>query len=110
MRGVATGFTPVPICRPVGNCVCCDELAPAWRTFWYSKSSNCTRARLNPVVLTLARLLATTSSCVCCASMPVLLIQRLLITVLTPCLRRYDRTDRVRALLKTARADCAHVT
>src|SRR5262245_57372600 len=77
MRGVAVGRTPVPICNPVGSCVCCDVFEPAWRTFWYSRSSNATRERLNPVVPTLARLLATTSSCVCCASRPVLLIQRL---------------------------------
>src|SRR5262252_3271983 len=77
MRGVAVGRTPVPICNPVGSCVCCDVFEPAWRTFWYSRSSNATRERLKPVVPTLARLLATTSSCVCCASRPVLLIQRL---------------------------------
>ena len=24
-------MTPVPICRPDGNCVCCDDCAPGWR-------------------------------------------------------------------------------
>src|SRR5579862_8000929 len=76
MRSVATGRTPVPICNPVGRLVCCDELAPGWRIVWYSRSSNTARERLNPDVLTLARLLEMTSSCVCCASRPVLAIHR----------------------------------
>ena len=31
IRSVATGRTPVPICNPLGNCVCCDDCAPGWR-------------------------------------------------------------------------------
>src|SRR5512135_1390835 len=75
MRSVATGRTPVPICKPEGICVCCDDCAPGWRRFWYSRSSNTARERLKPLVLTLARLLEITSICVCCASRPVFDIQ-----------------------------------
>src|SRR3569832_2744691 len=67
---VDTGRSPVPICKPVGNCVCCEDCAPGWRMVWYSKSSNTARERLKPLVLTLARLLEMTSICVCCASRP----------------------------------------
>ena len=35
--------TPVPTCRPVGSWVCCVEVAPGWRTVWYSRSSNTAR-------------------------------------------------------------------
>src|SRR3569833_139131 len=71
ISSVETGRTPVPICKPEGNCVCCEDCAPGWRMVWYSKSSNTARERLKPLVLTLARLLEMTSICVCCASRPV---------------------------------------
>src|SRR3569833_3171595 len=76
IRLVETGRTPVPICKPEGNCVCCEDCAPGWRMVWYSKSSNTARERLKPLVLTLARLLEMTSICVCCASRPVIEIHR----------------------------------
>src|SRR4051812_5683412 len=76
MRSVATARAPVPICRPEGSVVCCDDWEPGWRTFWYSRSSNTARERLKPLVLTLARLLVMTSRLVCCASRPVLAMNR----------------------------------
>ena len=69
----------MPICRPEGSWVCCEDCAPGWRRVWYSKSSNTARERLKPVVLTFAKLLAITSIWVCCASSPVLEIHKQLI-------------------------------
>src|SRR3989338_8903555 len=57
---------------------------PVWRRFWYIRSSNTARLRLKPVVPTLARLLATTSSCICWASRPVLAMERERIMGKTP--------------------------
>src|SRR5205823_558029 len=54
------------------SCVCCEDWAPGWRTFWYSRSSKTARDFLKPLVLTLARLFEMTSRLVCCASRPVL--------------------------------------
>src|SRR5580693_9903086 len=68
---VATTRTPVPSCKPEGDCVVCEVLAPTWATFWYSRSSKMPRLALKPVVLTLARLFAVTVIWVCCASRPV---------------------------------------
>src|SRR6185437_15459696 len=61
---------------PEGDCVVCEVSAPACVWFWYSRSSNTARSCLNPVVLTLARLLETTAISVCCASRPVLAAHR----------------------------------
>src|SRR5690606_28896305 len=73
---VDTTRTPVPSCRPDGNCVCEEVEPPGWRTCWYSRSSKLARSRLKPVVLVFARLLETTDMRICCASSPVLATQR----------------------------------
>src|SRR3569623_71288 len=98
IRSVDTGRTPVPICRPDGNCVCCEDCAPGWRRVWYSKSSNTARERLKPLVLTLARVLEMTSICVCCASRPVFEIHSERIMLFSSdkvlCRRRHFRRGR----------------
>ena len=73
---LATTRTPVPISRPEGDCVCSVVCAPGWPRFWYIRSWNAGREALKPVVLALARLLEMASRLVCCASRPVLAIQR----------------------------------
>src|SRR6187402_1006664 len=56
---------------PVGARVDSVVRVPAPRTVWYRRSWNSMRWRLNPVVLALAMLLATPSSWVSWAAMPV---------------------------------------
>jgi len=46
LREVAAARTPRPICRPVGSWLCSEVAEPAWRRFWYIRSSNTTPARL----------------------------------------------------------------
>ena len=45
-RAVATARVPRPTCRPVGRSVWSLLAAPAWRRFWYIRSSNTARERL----------------------------------------------------------------
>src|SRR5229473_4328726 len=59
---------PIPM-RPIaGRSATADGATCTWR---YKRSSNETRLRLKPVVLTLARLFATVSMLSCCAFIPV---------------------------------------
>ncbi len=72
---VAMTRTPVPSWKPVAACVSAPVCPPAWRMFWYNKSSKTARSRLKPVVLTLAKLFEITFMRVCCASKPVFATQ-----------------------------------
>jgi hypothetical protein len=70
-RVVVAFRTPRPICKGSGRPPPCAVGAVAERMVSESRSSKSARARLKPVVLLLARLLAITSSLVCWASIPV---------------------------------------
>src|SRR5438477_6524369 len=69
-RDVATARTPSPVSRPTGASAVADVGAPGTFVWSYTRSSNSTRAFLNPVVLTFARLCATLSIFCCWALMP----------------------------------------
>jgi hypothetical protein len=70
-RRVAPTRTPVPTSSPVGVLMPGATSVPGSSSFAYNRSWNSTWLRLKPVVLTLARLLAITSTNVSWAIMPV---------------------------------------